>query len=238
MSDGPRDWSPPGYWGDSTAAVSSPRRARRTDSARTLALASVMFGLFAVGWPLALSSPHPGAVGWAVTTAGLTAVFLASRSKQAGGGGFLPTIGVFLGVIGTVLCVWTLLAFYFPSAVPAAPAVQASPLAPGGRIVEPFDTADVTVPAQQLRANLRHVIFSLAPMLVYEREHGTLPSSLSADPDGTIRSPGATYSKIASYMALTYGVVAGPAGFTLTVTDSVSGMAETVDPVTRDVIDQ
>jgi uncharacterized membrane protein HdeD (DUF308 family) len=87
VSDGPRDWSPPGYLSDSLPTVASPRIARRTDSPRTLALVSVMFGLFAVGWPLALSSPHPGAVGWAVTTAGVTAVFLASRSRQAGGAG-------------------------------------------------------------------------------------------------------------------------------------------------------
>jgi hypothetical protein len=157
-------------------------------------------------------------------------------------------------VIGTALCLWTLLAFYFPSTVPAAPSIgrasvsqpapvaapagPAAPLARAGRIVQPFDTADVTAPTQQLRANLRHVIFSLAPVLVYERDHGTLPSSLSVGPDGTIRSPGATYSKIAPYMALNYGAVSGPAGFTLTVTDSVGGMAETVDPVTRRVIDQ
>ena len=255
MSDGPRDWSPPGYWDESQTASPAPARsnarARRTDSPRTVALASVMLGLFAVAWPLLLASPQPGIAGWAITTAGLTAVFLAIRSKHAGSGPALPMIGATLGVVGTVLCVWSMLAFYNASVVPAAPslrtfytgqaapaAVQPLPAAPASRVVPPFETADVTAPTQQLRANLRHVIFSLAPVLMYERDQGALPSSLSVNPDGLIRSPGATYSRIAPYMALTYGIVAGPAGFTLTVTDTVSGMAESVDPVPRQVIDR
>ena len=263
MSDGPRDWSPPGYWDDSHTASAARARVRgrshRTDSPRTVALVSVMFGLFSVAWPLCLASPHPGLAGWAMTTSGLTAVVFAFRSKHAGGGSALPMIGATLGVIGTVLCVWSMLAFYDAGVVPAAPSLrtfytsqsspvagQALPLAPAAaavapaasRVVPPFETADVTAPTQQLRANLRHVIFSLAPALMYERDHGELPSSLSVDPNGLIRSPGATYSTIAPYMALTYGIVAGPAGFTLTVTDTVSTMAESVDPVTRQLIDR
>jgi hypothetical protein len=39
-------------------------------------------------------------------------------------------------------------------------------------------------------------------------------------------------------MAVTSGVVSGPAGFTLTITDTLSGMAESVDPVTRGIIDR
>ena len=181
-------------------------------------------------------------------------MFFATRSRHAGGGGFLPTIGTSLGVIGTALCVWTLLAFYFPSTVPAtlsirsvysaqvvpavAPPIQGSRVVPASRVVQPFESANVTAPAQQLRANLRHVIFSVGAVLIHERDHGTLPSSLSVDPDGLIRSTGASYSKIAPCMAVTSGVVSGPAGFTLTITDTLSGMAESVDPVTRGIIDR
>ena len=261
MSDGPRDWSPPGYWDESRATpvtvARSRARSRRTDSPRTVALVSVMLGLFSVAWPLLLASPQPASSGWAMTTSGLAAIFLATRSRRAGSAPALPAIGATLGVVGTVLCIWSMVAFYNAGVVPAPPSLRAfytgqtapaavQPLpaapaavaAPASRVVPPFETADVTAPTQQLRANLRHVIFSLAPVLVYERDEGALPSSLSVDPDGLVRSPGATYSKIAPYMALTYGIVAGPAGFTLTVTDTVSGIAESVDPVTRQVIDR
>lgn len=255
MSDGPRDWSPPGYWDESQATpvtvARSRARSRRTDSPRTVALVSVMLGLFSVAWPLLLASPQPASSGWAMTTSGLAAIFLATRSRRAGSAAALPAIGATLGVVGTVLCIWSMVAFYNAGVVPAPPslrafytgqtapaAVQPLPAAPASRVVPPFETADVTAPTQQLRANLRHVIFSLAPVLVYERDRRALPSSLSVDPDGLVRSPGATYSRIAPYMALTYGIVAGPAGFTLTVSDTVSGMAESVDPVTRQVIDR
>ena len=87
VRDGPRDWSPPGYWNDSVVSTPTPSISRRADSARTSALVSVMFGLFSVAWPLALASPQPGAVGWAVTTAGLTAMFFAARRRHAGGRG-------------------------------------------------------------------------------------------------------------------------------------------------------
>jgi hypothetical protein len=48
VSEGPRDWSPPGYWDESRAApvTMAPSRSRRTDSPRTVALVSVMLGLF------------------------------------------------------------------------------------------------------------------------------------------------------------------------------------------------
>jgi hypothetical protein len=128
---------------------------------------------------------------------------------------------------------------YSAQVVPAvAPPIQGSRVVPASRVVQPFESANVTAPAQQLRANLRHVMFSVGAVLIYERDHETLPSSLSVDPDGLIRSTGASYSKIAPCMAVTSGVVSGPAGFTLTITDTLSGMAESVDPVTRGIIDR
>lgn len=213
-----------------------------------------MLGLISAFLPLATTS-RPGYTGWFFTTIGISAVVLAGRYRKAGGSLFLSSAGGLLGVLGTVLCVWSLIAFYSPASVPAfptlqpitaavapippgAPAVQAGALpapAPNVRVVAPFEDANID-PRNQLHANLVHVVFMLGGPLSYEQTQGMLPSALSVAPDGTVTSPGATYSKLAPYMALSYAVA--PGGFTLTVKDIPSGMAVGVDPGSNRVIDR
>ena len=184
MGDGPRDWNPPGYW-DSTRSVSSKqsnwRQVRAPKSQRTaivLGIIAILLGLFACWWPLSLPSANGGYRGFAFTTLGLTTAALAYRALQFRGwapriGKALPFTGFSLGLIGTVLCIWSLASFYDPQVVPALPSFNPSAtgqsltspyppiaLAPGAassRVVAPIDGADTAAPTQQLHANLKHV---------------------------------------------------------------------------------
>jgi hypothetical protein len=73
------------------------------------------------------------------------------------------------------------------------------------RVVAPIEGANVTAPAAQLRANLRHVVFSLGGGLNASRDYGGgLPGGLSIRPDGTVSSTTATYSKLPVDMRLGY----------------------------------
>jgi len=210
-----------------------------------------MLGLIATALPL-LALSRPNYTGWVITTAGVSAVALAVRYRRAGGALFLSAVGGTLGVAGTILCIWSLAAFYSPGRVPAIPKLQgltaasaplvavAQPLkvstpTPAARAVPPFDGADVD-PANQLHANLVHVAFAFGAVLQYDRAHGMLPSVLSVEPDGTVVSPGVTYSKIAPYMSIEYGLT--PGSYTFTVRDTVSGMAVGIDPDSNKVVDR
>ena len=245
---GPRDWSPAGYWAEPAAPALTRARTRP----RPLnGLVAVMLGLGAVFLPVATAS-RPGYTGWFFTTIGISAIVLAGRYRKSGGSLFLSSVGSILGVLGTVLCVWSLVAFYSPASVPAFPSLQAvagvAPVAPTGaegaalpapssnvRVVAPFEGANV-VPGNQLHANLVHVVFMLGAAMSFEQTQGTLPSALSVRPDGTVTSPGVTYSKLAPYMALSYAVA--PGGFALTVKDIPTGMAVGVDPGSNRVVDR
>lgn len=249
---GPRDWSPAEYWDrGSSGSASSSIFATRSRPHLLNGLLSVLFGLIAVFLPFAAMS-RPGFTGWVITTLGVSAVFLAVRYRRSGGWAFLSMTGGTLGVIGTILCVWSLAAFYLPGTVPAFPNLRPASMAAAGtlplagaqssqvqapavRVVPPFEGADV-VPANQLHANLVHVAFAFGGVLQYQRSQGTLPSALTVQPDGTVTSPGTTYSKIAPYMAIEYGLT--PGSYTLTVRDTVSGMAVGVDPTTNRVVDR
>ncbi|MFP3466041.1 hypothetical protein [Leifsonia sp. SIMBA_070] len=210
-----------------------------------------MFGLIAVFLPLAAVS-RPGYTGWVITTLGVSAVFLAVRYRRSGGGAFLSITGGTLGVIGTILCVWSLAAFYVPGSVPPVPnlkpvsasTTEAFPIAgaqpgqvqaPAVRMVPPFEGADV-VPGNQLHANLVHVAIAFGAVLQYQQSQGTLPSMLAVQSDGTVTSPGTTYSKIAPYMSIEYGLT--PGSFMFTVRDTVSGMAVGVDSSTNRIVDR
>ncbi|AYG03887.1 hypothetical protein D7I44_10305 [Gryllotalpicola protaetiae] len=211
----------------------------------------MLLGLIATALPL-LAVSRPGYTGWVITTAGISAVALAVRYRHAGGGLFLSAVGGTLGVVGTILCLWSLAAFYLPGHVPTMPNLQTanaasapaipvalppSPVnpAPAARVVAPFDGADVD-PTNQLHANLVHVAIEFGAVLQYDKAHGMLPSVLSVEPDGTVVSPGATYAKIAPYMSVEYGVT--PGSYTFTVRDTVSGMAVGVDPDANKVVDR
>ncbi len=249
--NGPRDWSPAGFWDDRAGENRrSAITATRVRPRPLNGLVSVMFGLMSVVMPFAAVS-RPGYSGWVITSLGVSAVFLAIRYRRAGGGLFLSTVGGTLGVVGTILCLWSLAAFYLPGTVPAMPTVRpaaastmALPMAtsaagPGqpsvARIVPPFEGANI-VPGNQLHANLVHVAFAFGSVLQYDRSQGALPSALTVEPDGTVTSPGVTYSRIAPYMAIEYALT--PGSYIFTVRDTVSGMAVGVDPAANRVVDR
>lgn len=239
---GPRDWSPSGYW-DETAPQNGLRRPRLLNG-----LVSVLLGVTSIFLPLAVVS-GPGYSGWVISTVGVSAVGLAIRYRRTGGLRWLSMLGGALGVIGSILCAWSLASFYLSGAVPAAPSLRSEtpasavsappaqpPAQPGvSRAVPPFEGADV-VPGNQLHANLVHVALALDVALQMDKSRGMLPSVLQVQPDGTVISAGATYSKIAPYMSLEYGVTA--AGYTLAVRDTVSGMTVGIDPSGMRVVDQ
>ncbi|GAB3123668.1 hypothetical protein [Glaciibacter psychrotolerans] len=213
-------------------------------------LVSVLLGLVACLLPLSLPSAGGGFSGFAVTKAGVTALVFAARSASR----FLSVIGATLGVVGTILCVWSLAAFYAPGSVPAAPtmatltsAVQAAEpksvgtvadvSGVGARVVAPVEGADVTAPADQLRANLRHVIFSLCIGLNFSRDHGDLPNGLAIAADGTISSATARYTSLPSDMHLSYVPASDGAAYKLTITDVESGIAVSYDSALNQVVD-
>jgi hypothetical protein len=127
MGAGPRDWSPPRY-ADlppgpppcTTPATHAPARPVKKEN-DLYGLVSVLLGLIACWLPLSQPGVGSGYSGFAVTTAGITAVVLAGRSTSR----ILPAIGGTLGVLGTVLCVWSLVAFYAPGTLPPVPSLAA-----------------------------------------------------------------------------------------------------------------
>jgi hypothetical protein len=214
-------------------------------------LVSVLLGLVACWLPLSLPDAGSGVSGFAVTTAGITAVVLASKSASW----VLSAIGGTLGVIGTILCVWSLAAFYAPGNVPPAPTMAtlinvtqpvetplidyaAGSTGAGARVVAPIEGADVTAPADQLRANLRHVIFALGVGLNFSRDHGGLPNGLAIGSDGTISSATATYSQLPPDMHLSYLPASDSGSYKLTITDVESGMAVSYDSAVNQVVDR
>jgi len=156
MGEGPRDWSPPGYWDDRPAArwpradqpcsqTTRMRPGRRSWAAGL----SILFGLgalvvtFAPGW-----TNQPIRLVW--TTAGLTAIYFGvvhlRRGRHGGAGGrILASLGIGSGALATALLVWGVVwaeipGFATPPQVALAnalhpadipPAAAAPPPAPG-----------------------------------------------------------------------------------------------------------
>jgi hypothetical protein len=160
-----------------------------------------------------------------------------------------------LGVIGTILCLWSVLAFYSPGTVPPVP--QLSTLTgqnlagmpqsqPGvARIVAPIEGANVTAPAQQLHENVRHVAFALCMGVSSSKQiaqqnpgmYSGLPSALTVGPDRVVNGGNATYSKLPADMTLDY--TATPEGaFSLTVRDAQSGMGVGCDSSSNALVDR
>jgi hypothetical protein len=275
MGEGPRDWSPPGYWDESPrssarSAASTTTRPTARSTSRLKGLLAVLFGLASCWLPLSLPAGQSGSRGWAVTTIGITAVGWAiavARARKAHNqsGSVLAVVGGALGVAGTILCLWSVLAFYSPGTVPPAPQLSAltgqsltgtSPPQPGvipstalpspsGRIVAPIAGADVTAPAQQLQANLRHVAFMLCAGISASKQFAQqnprrftgVPSSLTVGPDRVVTGGGTTYSTLPIGMTLEY--TATPAGtYSLTVRDTQSGMGVGCDSTSNAITDR
>ncbi|WP_039922852.1 hypothetical protein, partial [Leifsonia aquatica] len=135
---GPRDWSPAGYWDEPATTHPQPHPAERTGrTGRTrptgwwMAVA-LLLGVFAVVWPLGMSSASPSGVGWAVTSAGVSAVSIALWYRHAGGGTVLPSIAATLGFLGSILCIWSLAAAGLPGTIPPLPSAFGIPAAAHG----------------------------------------------------------------------------------------------------------
>lgn len=244
MGDGPRDWNPPGYW-DSPGTATSWRSVTRGPTAtahrrgRWGALGAIMLGAFACWWPLSQPAPASGFHGYAFTTVGITALFVAIRAYQRStadrSSRVLPVIGIVLGVLGTVFCLWSVAAFHFPQTVPALPAfgpatVSQQPLneAEAARVVAPIPGAVITAPANQLRANLRQVTEALSSELSYVPGAKWVPASVTIQPDGLVTSANGTYL-LPSYLRMTFIPAGDRVNFRLVITDSPSGMSETYD---------
>ena len=262
MGEGPRDWSPPGYWDSPPppprmrsvpVAPAAPAPKPAVGQPRLSALVAVLLGLVACWWPLSLVGAPPGFRGFAFTTAGITAVFLASRASR-GGYKVLGGIGLMLGLGGTILSGWSVAAHHLPW-MPAAPSLHAAPPAPGSpdlqaelsgaatapRVVEPFAAASVTAdPTGQLRANLRYIASALGVGLGASSQYGGgFPAALVIHRDGTVAAAhrAETFSKVPEYVELDYVLSADGQTFTLRVIDSMSGMAVRTDS-SRVVIDE
>ena len=209
MGDGPRDWSPPGYWDDGprmktpyragagTALATAPRR--RFSASAVL---SALFGVTAVVLTLApLWSDGSSHRLW--TTAGLTAVYLgaAHLSKRRRGlvrGRGLASFGIVTGAVGTALLVWGVLWSELPG-VPAPPQVA---LASSGQAAPP------RTPAGQGLPDLAPPEAQSAEERTYEprtgREVPPAPNAQTVDPP---------YQLQANLVAIAYEICVGLDGY-------------------------
>jgi hypothetical protein len=255
MGEGPRDWSPAGYWNEPPEQSHSPNTTidkSGPQPARLWGLTAVFLGLVACWLPLSVADAGAGFRGFTMTTAGVTAVFLAQRAGRAGHR-VLATLGVLLGLFGTILCGWSVAAFYIHAGVPAVPSISSLtaqgqpmlPTVPAGaaarapRVVAPIPGANIAAePTGQLRENLRHVVFALGVGLSASQQYGTLPTELLFHADGTVYYGSTTLSKVPAYMVVNYELSADKQDFVLRVSDAESGMAVSTDSVTRTIVDQ
>ena len=237
-----------------------------TTSTRLWGLLAVLLGLVSCWLPLSLPAAQTGSRGWVVTTVGISGLWCAlaaARARRARGqnAGILAILGGTLGIAGTVLCIWSLAAFYLPTSVPPAPQlasiaagtqppVSAPVLAPvvvtpAARVVAPIAGADVVAPVDQLYANVRHIAFNLCIGLAgtaqaheqYGDAFAGVPATLVIQPDGMVSGGSATYSQLPTDMALEYS--ATPAGpYSLTVRDVASGIGVGCDSGSNRVINR
>jgi len=260
MGNGPRDWMPPeprdrpmGSVNFSPSAATPRATLRAPANGRLAGLLAIALGLFACWWPLSVPAATADARGFAVTTAGVTALFLAARANNAGFRRF-AAIGSLSGLAGTVLCVWSLVAFHFADLpIPPVPSLSTglrpiiseplnTPFAVDAvfpRVVPPIEGADIApIPKGQLRANLRHVVFNLAGGLGYPQQQGSLPEAISISPEGIAGYGNVTLSAVPADMVLEYARSTDGLNFRIRVSDSVSGMAVSADSATGVVVDE
>jgi hypothetical protein len=269
---GPRDWSSSGYWaeppgpptGRTTTVMAAPRPKPRSTSPFLLGLLSLLLGIVACWLPLALPAVETGARGWVLTTLGISAVGCAIAASHAARAryrrtGFLARVGGTLGVIGTVLCLWSVAAFYAPTLVPPLPHLPgptaaigtiAEPTPPvtaeqAQRIVAPIEGADVVAPEDQLLANVWHVAFALcigvstsASMAEqYPGQFAGVPAALEIAADGTVSSGDATFSKLPADMSLEYSATPDGA-YSLTVRDTQSALGFGCDSGSNQIVER
>lgn len=275
MTQAPRDWNPPGYWDEPPrpthqAAAGTLGLATQRSTSHLKGLLAVLFGLASCWLPLSLPPEGSGYRGWMFTTVGISAIgwaIAAKRARTARGesAGMLPFLGGTLGVVGTILCLWSVVAFYSPGTLPPVPqlaaltgsslggipqqqpgvATSSTPPPSGTRIVAPIEGADVTAPAQQLSANVRHVAIALCVGISstkqiaqqYPGRFAGVPLTLTVRPDRLVIGGTATYSKLPADMTLEYtGTAEGV--YSLTVRDAQSGVGVGCDSTSNRIIDR
>ncbi|MFF2050438.1 hypothetical protein ACFVU2_02455 [Leifsonia sp. NPDC058194] len=230
---GPRDWSPAGYWDEPPAAEVHPARSGPTGWWMAVAL---LLGTFAIVWPLGMSSSSPDGVGWAVTTAGVSAVSIAVWYRRSGGGLALPSIAGALGLVGTILCIWSLAAASLPGTIPSLSSAFGIPAAahggasgdagvgaPACRVdsPEPVPVAEGSAADQQRADAVQGAVAVLADAVCVQAAGGAYPDSLAVAEDRTVTSPAGVIGSLPAGMVLEYART--DTGFSLTVSDE-SGM--------------
>ena len=184
------------------------------------------------------------------------------RAATLKSAGVPAVLGGTLGVIGTFLCLWSVAAYYAPSAISPVPQLSmlsgqvsqplampttlaGPPTAPASRIVAPIDGADVTAPAVQLRANVLHIAFGLCVGVgsaaqmhdQYGDALGGVPLYLNVGPDGTVTSGSSTFSRLPADMVLEYTATQAGA-YSLTVRDRASGLGIGCDSTSNKILDR
>jgi hypothetical protein len=130
MGDGPRDWSPRGYWDDHSSG-SGTRPSWATASAIAVRPRRSAMGLLAllVGSTallvMLLASATVSRTGFVWTTAGLTAIYFgvhhfSRRRRGLASGALMASLGIAFGAAATLLSIWGMLAFSYP-ALPTPP---------------------------------------------------------------------------------------------------------------------
>lgn len=157
MGNGPRDWSPPGYWDDkpnagahrsdrwnapTVSSASSRRRGRRAWSVLSALLGLAALVLVLV--PLFSRDANPRLI-WA--TVGLSAIFLGithlvARRRYLADGRALASIGIGTGAVATALMAWGVLWVELRS-MPAPPQVAFS------GVLAPAEIDTVALPPAQ-----------------------------------------------------------------------------------------
>ena len=125
MGDGPRDWSPRGYWDDTSSgrgthpswgsSTTVAVRSRRS----WLSLLSLLFGSAAF-FTMLFAPGTMSRAGFVWTTAGLTAVYFGihhfSRHRRGLARGVLmASLGITFGAAATLLSIWGMLSYSYPT---------------------------------------------------------------------------------------------------------------------------
>ncbi|WP_166877720.1 hypothetical protein [Salinibacterium sp. ZJ450] len=115
-----------------------------------------------------------------------------------------------------------------------------TPLVPvEARVIPPIEGANIaTTPDGQLRANLRHVVFSLGAGLSGAQQFGRLPAQLFIAEDRMIYTETATFSKLPPDMDLGYAPSADGQHFSIRVSDALSGIAVSLNSADGLVVDE
>jgi hypothetical protein len=234
---GPRDWAPP------TLAPAHPSRrdrgyaapARRSPT-RGAGLGSLLFGAVAAAMIFAQPGNFSAGNGYLFSTVGLTGIalgFTALRNRPNGrvSNMLLPTLGITLGALGTLVMVLNLVNFsQHPAAAPVGQPISVAAPSPA----KPAPTVAVT--RDQDRMDLARSAGTLAYLLKQvHAQYGGFPATLSPGVDGLVATTSGGV-KLPHGASLAYQPREGNQSYALTITgatgavayfDTMSGVVET-----------